>query len=100
MSQINDFLPYTSLHVVGSQKLISLIQSTFMKCKKNSLCQGGVNSAYHGIKDYNPTQPLLHLEMNAGDTVFFHPLLIHGSGSNQTKGFRKVRYMHISYLQL
>ena len=34
MSQINDFLPYTSLHVVGSQKLISLIQSTFMKCKK------------------------------------------------------------------
>ncbi|KAM7428027.1 hypothetical protein ABFA07_020926 [Porites harrisoni] len=51
--------------------------------------EGGVNSGYHGIKDYNPTQPLLHLEMNAGDTVFFHPLLIHGSGSNQTKGFRK-----------
>lgn len=59
---------------------------------KNFLCQGGVNKGYHGIKDYNPTQPLLHLEMNAGDTVFFHPLLIHGSGSNQTKGFRKVRY--------
>ena len=34
MSQINDFLPYTSLHVVRSQKLICLIQSTFMKCKK------------------------------------------------------------------
>ena len=37
MSQINDFLPYTSLHVVGSQKLISLVQSTFMKCKKIAL---------------------------------------------------------------
>ena len=24
--------------------------------------------------------------MNAGDTVFFHPLLIHGSGTNRTDG--------------
>ena len=45
---------------------------------------------YHGIKDYDPSIPLVHLEMNAGDTVFFHPLLIHGSGANQTNGFRKV----------
>lgn len=27
--------------------------------------------------------------MDTGDTVFFHPLLIHGSGMNKTKGFRK-----------
>lgn len=46
---------------------------------------------YHGIRDYDPSIPLLHLEMNAGDTVFFHPLLIHGSGANQTNGFRKVQ---------
>ena len=26
-----------------------------------------------------------------GDTVFFHPLLIHGSGMNRSQGFRKVR---------
>ncbi|CAF3979392.1 unnamed protein product, partial [Rotaria sp. Silwood1] len=24
-----------------------------------------------------------------GDTVLFHPLLIHGSGTNRTSGFRK-----------
>ncbi|KAF4524034.1 hypothetical protein B566_EDAN013136, partial [Ephemera danica] len=29
------------------------------------------------------------LPMNKGDTVFLHPLLIHGSGINITKGFRK-----------
>lgn len=25
------------------------------------------------------------LEMDKGDTVFFHPLLVHGSGINKTK---------------
>lgn len=45
---------------------------------------------YHGVRDYNPEQPRVHLEMEKGDTVFFHPLLIHGSGMNQTQGFRKV----------
>ena len=29
--------------------------------------------------------------MKKGDIVFFHPLLIHGSGENKSKGFRKVR---------
>ena len=45
---------------------------------------------YHGIMDYDPSQPRVHLEMQAGDTVFFHPLLVHGSGMNRTTGFRKV----------
>lgn len=45
---------------------------------------------YHGIMDYDPSHPRFHLEMEAGDTVFFHPLLIHGSGRNRTTGFRKV----------
>ena len=45
---------------------------------------------YHGIMDYDPSHPRHHLEMEVGDTVFFHPLLIHGSGMNRTKGFRKV----------
>jgi phytanoyl-CoA hydroxylase len=45
---------------------------------------------YHGIHDYNPNDPRIHLEMEKGDTVFFHPLLIHGSGANKTLGFRKV----------
>ena len=46
---------------------------------------------YHGIKDFDPNASMMHLEMDAGDTVFFHPLLIHGSGANTTKGFRKVK---------
>ena len=53
--------------------------------------QGGVNKMYHGIHDYDPSMERFHLEMEEGDTVFFHPLLIHGSGTNRTKGYRKVR---------
>ncbi len=49
-----------------------------------------MNKFYHGIKDFDPNAPRLHLEMEAGDTVFFHPILIHGSGVNRTKRFRKV----------
>ncbi|KAI6225221.1 hypothetical protein M3Y99_01366900 [Aphelenchoides fujianensis] len=56
--------------------------------------EGGANKAYHGIQDYDPSIPRIHLEMNAGDTVFFHPLLIHGSGANRTNGFRKAISTH------
>ncbi|KAI6233592.1 Phytanoyl-CoA dioxygenase [Aphelenchoides fujianensis] len=56
--------------------------------------EGGANKAYHGIQDYDPSIPRIHLEMNAGDTVFFHPLLIHGSGANRTDGFRKAISTH------
>ncbi|EYC22791.1 hypothetical protein Y032_0016g2950 [Ancylostoma ceylanicum] len=58
------------------------------------LLQGGVNKAYHGIQDYDPSMPRLHVEMEAGDTVFFHPILIHGSGANRTEGFRKAISCH------
>merc|ERR1719422_184574 len=51
--------------------------------------EGGVNKMYHGIQDWDPSSPRVHLHMEEGDTVFFHPLLIHGSGTNNTKGFRK-----------
>ncbi|KAF7658342.1 hypothetical protein LDENG_00014020 [Lucifuga dentata] len=56
--------------------------------------EGGVNIMYHGVRDYNPEHPRVHLEMEKGDTVFFHPLLIHGSGMNQTQGFRKAISCH------
>jgi len=46
--------------------------------------QGGVNKFYHGIRGFED-EPLLLLPMNPGDTVFFHPLLIHGSGANVTE---------------
>uniref|UniRef100_A0A0B7AXV4 phytanoyl-CoA dioxygenase n=1 Tax=Arion vulgaris TaxID=1028688 RepID=A0A0B7AXV4_9EUPU len=51
--------------------------------------EGGVNKMYHGIQNYDPSQHRVHLEMEEGDTVFFHPLLVHGSGTNRTKDFRK-----------
>lgn len=51
--------------------------------------EGGVNKMYHGVREFDPNAPRVHLPMNTGDTVFFHPLLIHGSGMNKTKGFRK-----------
>ena len=48
---------------------------------------------YHGIKEYKPTDTnRVWLEMEAGDTVFFHPILHHGSGANRTNGFRKVLF--------
>lgn len=41
---------------------------------------------YHEMKTnkYNNHEKVF-LEMNKGDTVFFHPLLVHGSGVNNTK---------------
>ncbi|PRD23203.1 UNVERIFIED_CONTAM: Phytanoyl-CoA dioxygenase [Trichonephila clavipes] len=52
----------------------------------------GVNKMYHGVRnmDENQMDRRVYLEMEAGDTVLFHPVLIHGSGANRTNGFRKV----------
>ena len=38
----------------------------------------------------------VHLEMKAGDTVFFHPLTIHGSGLNKTQGYRRAIAVHFA----
>ncbi|CAI2354475.1 unnamed protein product [Caenorhabditis sp. 36 PRJEB53466] len=54
------------------------------------------NLLYHGIKDYSPDLKMVHLEMDTGDTVFFHPLLIHGSGANRTTGYRKAITAHFA----
>lgn len=57
--------------------------------------EGGVNKMYYGIQDLDAKNVnLVHLEMEIGDTVFFHPLLIHGSGANRTAGFRKAISCH------
>ncbi|KAI6187351.1 hypothetical protein M3Y98_00233900 [Aphelenchoides besseyi] len=54
-----------------------------------------VNRAYYGVKEFNPnTAELIHVEMEAGDTLFFHSLLLHGSGANRTNGFRKAISCH------
>ncbi|XP_029523067.2 phytanoyl-CoA dioxygenase, peroxisomal-like [Oncorhynchus nerka] len=56
--------------------------------------EGGVNKMYHGVRDYDPNHPRVHLEMEKGDTLFFHPLLTHGSEMNQKQGFRKAISCH------
>lgn len=53
-----------------------------------------MNKAYYGIQEFDPTLPRVYVEMEPGDTVFFHPLLIHGSGANRTDGFRKAISCH------
>ncbi|XP_024436302.1 phytanoyl-CoA dioxygenase, peroxisomal [Desmodus rotundus] len=58
--------------------------------------EGKVNSMYHGIQDYDKNNARMHLVMEKGDTVFFHPLLIHGSGQNKTQGFRKAISCHFA----
>ncbi|XP_003468678.1 phytanoyl-CoA dioxygenase, peroxisomal [Cavia porcellus] len=58
--------------------------------------EGGVNIVFHGIQDYQKDNARVHLIMDKGDTVFFHPLLIHGSGRNRTQGFRKAISCHFA----
>lgn len=36
----------------------------------------------------------VHVEMEPGDTLLFHPLLIHGSGRNRSTGFRRSISVH------
>merc|ERR1712130_111062 len=59
---------------------------------------GPVNKAYHGLQYEGNINVLsrkrVHLEMEAGDTVFFHPLLIHGSGANLTNKNRRSISVH------
>lgn len=46
-----------------------------------------INKAYHGIQnefEIAPESERVYLPMEKGDTVFFHPTLVHGSGPNTT----------------
>ena len=53
-----------------------------------------VNRLYVGVKGVGPQTERVHLEMEPGDLVFFHPLLLHGSGQNRTEGFRRAISAH------
>ncbi|XP_044264186.1 phytanoyl-CoA dioxygenase, peroxisomal-like [Tribolium madens] len=55
--------------------------------------EGYKNRLYHGVQGFDHL-PKLHVVMEKGDTVFFHPILLHGSGPNRTKGFRKAVSCH------
>jgi len=53
-----------------------------------------LNFAYFGAVGVGAETERVHLEMDPGDTVFFHPLLLHGSGRNRTAGFRRAISTH------
>ncbi|MCG8588444.1 MAG: phytanoyl-CoA dioxygenase family protein [Proteobacteria bacterium] len=57
-----------------------------------------VNLAYFGAEGVGAHPERRHLEMEPGDTVFFHPLLLHGSGRNRTEGFRRAISAHYASL--
>jgi len=59
---------------------------------------GLVNKAYFGIKEYEKFSETnkIDLLMKKGDIVFFHPLLIHGSGENKSQGYRKSMCCHFA----
>jgi phytanoyl-CoA hydroxylase len=60
-----------------------------------------VNAGYFGVKDVgDAVAGRVHLEMEPGDTVFFHPILLHGSGRNRTQGFRRAISAHYAALDV
>ena len=54
-----------------------------------------LNGGYFGAKGLGDRiDERVHLEMEPGDTVFFHPIILHGSGRNRTDGFRRAISAH------
>lgn len=52
-----------------------------------------VNAGFFGIENVDLDQRH-HVEMARGDTLLFHPLLIHGSGKNGSRDFRRAISSH------
>ena len=52
-----------------------------------------LNSGFFGVGDAAVGEHV-HIEMQAGDTLLFHPLLIHGSGHNRTDACRRAISTH------
>ncbi len=52
-----------------------------------------VNAGFLGIETQTEAQRV-YLEMDPGDTLLFHPLLVHGSGRNRSDRFRRAISSH------
>jgi len=57
-----------------------------------------LNGAYWGAAGVGADSRRVHLEMEPGDTVLFHPILLHGSGRNRTPNFRRAISAHFGAL--
>jgi phytanoyl-CoA hydroxylase len=53
-----------------------------------------VNAGFFGVDVDAPASERVYVEMDRGDTLFFHPLLIHGSGRNRSRNFRRAISSH------
>lgn len=53
-----------------------------------------VNFGFVGVGPEQASAPRQHVEMKAGDTLLFHSLLLHGSGTNRSQGFRRAISAH------
>ena len=53
-----------------------------------------VNFGFLGVRGVDAAAERVHVEMAPGDTLLFHSLLIHGSGTNRTEGFRRAISVH------
>lgn len=60
---------------------------------KHTYPEGLKVKMYHGVHGMDHL-PKMFVRMEKGDTVFFHPLILHGSGPNKTTGFRKAISCH------
>ena len=52
-----------------------------------------VNHGFYGISDID-LDARVHVEMSPGDTLLFHPLIVHGSGRNRSGEFRRAISIH------
>jgi phytanoyl-CoA hydroxylase len=54
-----------------------------------------LNRYFFGVEDAD-RDARVHLEMEPGDTLLFHPLLLHGSGRNRSSDFRRAISAHFA----
>jgi phytanoyl-CoA hydroxylase len=52
-----------------------------------------LNHGFHGVQGVDRAKRV-HVEMDPGDTLLFHPLLVHGSGRNRSDQFRRAISVH------
>lgn len=52
-----------------------------------------VNHGFYAAQDVEVEQRV-HVELEPGDTLLFHPLIVHGSGRNRSDAFRRAISVH------
>ena len=52
-----------------------------------------VNHGFFGLQGVS-VEDRVHVEMEPGDTLLFHPLIVHGSGRNRSSEFRRAISIH------